>query len=264
MRVCRVGSLVASDGTRLVFSDNGEGPPTLLLHGLACTREVWTEVTELLTPRRRVVAVDLRGHGESTPVVGTFSLDQQADDINALLIELDLRDVVLVGHSAGGYSALAFVERFPDVARQRVRRIVTIGTSPSLLGARERFVLRVSASRIFYALLAIAPIGRLLVRSGAFGDNPSAAAVETTRQMALACDRSTKVSWVRAIAGTSLPLPNSPSLIAATGERDATVTPKRLKALAATSNAATSVVPGAGHMAPLEAPIDVARLITTP
>lgn len=251
----------ATDGTPLSVTSEGSGPPVLLLHGLACTRVIWTDVSRALVDTHRVITVDLRGHGASVPVAGGFSLAQQADDVASLLTILDLRDVVIVGHSAGGYAALAFASLHAAVAAERVRAIVTLGTSPSLDGRRERAVLWFSATQVFYALFAIAPVGRVLVRAGAFGTRPKKDALEATRRMALELSRATKSAWIRAISGTSVGATDEVPVLMVTGERDTTVTPRRLRLIAARTGARAEVLAGAGHMSPLEAPAEIARII---
>ena len=261
----------ASDGTVLhVASDGGVGPPVVLLHGLACDATMWAPVAERLRPDRRVVVVDLRGHGRSQPVAGGFGLAQQADDVRAVLDALDLYDVTLVGHSAGGYAALAFASAATDrrhaaTVRRRLRALVTVGTSGSLTGPRARAVLRASASQPFVALLGVPAVGRRIVGAGAFGSRPDPRAVEHTRAMARRCPRATKVAWVSAISGTSLeaavqdlPVP----LVAATGSRDSTVPPSHAARLAARApNGRAHVLRGLGHLAPLEDPAAVAGLV---
>lgn len=182
-----------------------------------------------------------------------------------ILEHLDLRDAVLVGHSGGGYAALAFAVQYPEIARDRVRGIVTVGTSGALESSRERMILKFSASRAFYFLFGIAPLGRVLVRTGAFGTRPNSAEVEATRKMAIECPRATKTGWVRAISGTSqeeaiqdLGVP----LIAATGSQDATVPGRRAVLLAENApQGAWVILDGCGHMAPVEDPAAVAELI---
>lgn len=181
-----------------------------------------------------------------------------------VLEQLDLRDAVLVGHSGGGYAALAFAIRFPDIARGRVRKIVTVGTSGALVSSRERMILKFSASKAFYFLFGIAPLGRALVRTGAFGARPDSVLVEATRRMAIECPRATKTGWVQAISGTSqeeavrdLAVP----LVAATGSRDATVPTRRVEVLAQRAPQGTWVtLDRCGHMAPVEDPAAVAEL----
>lgn len=258
--------VAVSDGTRLHVTDSGNGPPVLLLHGLSCTGRMWGEVRSLLLASRRVIVADLRGHGASRPAVNDFSLNRQADDVRQLVEGLDLRNAEVLGHSAGGYAVLAFAARHPTVVQERLRGIVTVGTSGSLIHARERAVLKFSATRAFYALYGIGPVGRRLIRLGAFGDHPPEGSIEETRQMTLACPRQTKVAWVRAIVGSAiqdqladLRVP----LVAATGSRDLTVTPKAVGALASSVPVGRAVVlDHAGHMAPREVPDQIAQLVT--
>ncbi len=257
-------TITGSDGTPLQVTDDGEGSPVVLLHGLACDGSMFDAVRAELREHRRVLVMDLRGHGKSQPVEGGFTLAEQADDIWALIEQLDLHDVTLVGHSAGGYAALAFAATYADLANKRVAAVLTVGTSASLQQIRERFVLRFSTTRLFYALMRNKVIGRSVVRVGGFGRRPDAALVEHTRQMALSCSRSVKLAWVKAIVGTSLQpdiVDLATPLHFATGSRDSTVTPKRLRALAALTGGGVTAIEGAGHMAPLERPRDVAHLI---
>lgn len=266
--------VVASDGTRLRVAVQGPGlaPPVVLLHGLSCIGEMWDGVTAVLAPTHRVVVPDLRGHGASVPVVDgddPFGLAQQAADIRSVLEDLDLTEVVLVGHSGGGYAALDLAARHPDVVHARVRRIVTIGTAGSLTNARERAVLRFSSSRLFYALLASPRLGRQLVRRGAFGRRPRPEWIEATRAMARSCPRETKAAWVGAISGTSVQndLAATATLVTpvtvATGSLDRAVTPKRAAELAAARGrfGTLAILDGAGHMAPLEQPEAIAELV---
>ena len=263
-------AVVASDGTVLQLSVvPGGGPPVVLLHGLACTRAMWDDVVAVLVRRGHgVIAFDLRGHGASVPVRGGgYGLAQQADDVRSVLEGLDLRDAVLVGHSAGGYAALAFAGLHPDVASARLRRVVTVGTAGTLTAWRERAVLRFAASRVFAMVLAWPRLGRAVVRRGAFGRGAHPEWVESTRRMALACPPPTKQAWVRVIRGTAvqdglastLTIP----LTASTGSLDPTVTPARAAKLAEACGplGEVAILDGAGHMAPMEQPEAVADLV---
>lgn len=237
-----------------------------MLHGLACVGSTWRAVAEALVREGyQVITVDLRGHGESTGGTRGLSLSQLAADVVSVLESLDLRDAVLVGHSAGGYHALA--ASADRSAFTRVRAIVTFGTHGEVHSVRERAVLRFSASRLFYALFSVPPLGRALVRTGAFGAAPEPSLVEQTRRDALRCPRGVKRAHVRATAGTSvleavkgLTVP----LVAVTGSADAVATPNRIRALAASAPHGKAVVlEGLGHMAIVEAPERVAQIIAT-
>jgi pimeloyl-ACP methyl ester carboxylesterase len=89
-------------------------PPVLLLHGLASAKRIWDLVAPLLAVRRRVVAVDQRGHGASdTPDDGYDIAQVVADDV-ALADVLALTRPVVVGHSWGGAVALALAATYPE------------------------------------------------------------------------------------------------------------------------------------------------------
>lgn len=257
----QVRSAVSSDGTRIHFEVRGDGDPVVLLHGLACRRQIWNGVADhLVAAGRRVVIPDLRGHGDSREVVGGYCLAQLTDDTKAVLGEIGGESAVLVGHSAGGIQAI-----LTAAADGRVSGVVTIGTSLLLNSLRERLVLAFSATRLFYILLSVPLIGRLIVRTGAFGRSPVPAHVMQSLADALACPPSTKKAWTRAmtkqsfvsvVAGLGVPI------ALGGGDRDKAFSTRRVRdAVRGAKGVETFVVRGTGHMAPMEQPDVVARHI---
>ncbi|WP_432979215.1 alpha/beta fold hydrolase [Dactylosporangium sp. CA-233914] len=108
---------------RLARNDTGPStgagaPPVVLLHGGGSGRGTWDAFARAL-PGRRVIAPDLRGHGES-PRCAQYTLMDHADDVAELLDELALDAPVLVGHSLGGFAASLVAQRHPG----RVARLV--------------------------------------------------------------------------------------------------------------------------------------------
>ncbi|HEY0536421.1 MAG TPA: alpha/beta hydrolase [Actinoplanes sp.] len=107
---------VTVNGVRLGFREAGDraGAPVLLLHGSGSNARTWDRFAARLTGAgRRAIAVDLRGHGTSARP-GHYSLASIRDDVLALLDKLSLRGAVLVGHSVGGYAALAAAQHSPE------------------------------------------------------------------------------------------------------------------------------------------------------
>jgi 3-oxoadipate enol-lactonase len=93
-----------------------DAPTLMLIHGVALTAEVnWSALFEPLGRHFRVVAPDLRGHGDGAPVPGVFRLEDCADDIAALGRELDLPRFVAVGYSMGGLIAQLLFRRHPHL-----------------------------------------------------------------------------------------------------------------------------------------------------
>jgi non-heme chloroperoxidase len=95
--------ITTSDGTRIAYKDWGSGQPIVFSHGWLLTGDAW-EVRMLFFGRNgyRVVAHDRRGHGRSDQPWDGNGIDQYADALAELIEQLDLNDLVLVGHSTGG------------------------------------------------------------------------------------------------------------------------------------------------------------------
>lgn len=95
----------------MFYEMHGSGPKTLLfVHGTAGDHDAFRPQLEKLASAARVVAVDLRGHGRSS-CSGKLTIESFATDIEGLIRELDLKEVVIVGHSIGGLVALEVARR---------------------------------------------------------------------------------------------------------------------------------------------------------
>lgn len=96
----------------------GEGPPIVLVHGVTGHAWMWHVVAGLLAPRRHVIAVDLRGHGDSQwSESGEYATDDHVADLAAYLSSL-AAPVDLVGSSWGGLAALRLTDRCPGLVRR--------------------------------------------------------------------------------------------------------------------------------------------------
>jgi 3-oxoadipate enol-lactonase len=95
------------------YSETGKGPPLLFVHGYPLNRRMWQPQLEGLADVARIIAPDLRGHGESQAVPGPYSVDLFADDLAAFLDALGIRQkIVLCGLSMGGYIVFAFHRKY--------------------------------------------------------------------------------------------------------------------------------------------------------
>lgn len=104
-----------------------DAPAVLCLHGTSMQASAWSALGTALAPDWRVIAVDLRGHGQSEQPASGYALDDYADDVLALLDALDLERAALVGSSLGTQVAIAFAAKHPH----RVQRLVL--SDPSCL-----------------------------------------------------------------------------------------------------------------------------------
>ena len=110
-------------GLRLHLLEWGpsSGPPVVLLHGGYQSAHTWDLVALSLSRRYRVIAVDLRGHGDSEwPRDREASLTALATDVRDVVEELDLGAVAVIGHSLGGLVLMQLMIEHPDVVRRAV------------------------------------------------------------------------------------------------------------------------------------------------
>jgi pimeloyl-ACP methyl ester carboxylesterase len=118
-------------GLATTISDDGEGtPPVLLLHGWAGSRRSFAALLPLLSRHTRVVAVDLRGHGNADKPPAGYDLASLAEDVVATLDAVGISSAVLVGASSGGYLA----QQVAVSAPQRVAGLVLAGSPRDLRG----------------------------------------------------------------------------------------------------------------------------------
>jgi len=101
-------------GGNLTYLVQGKGRTIVLLHGFLGAKEIWKKYIPRLSKHFKVVVPDLPGHGESECIGYVHNMELLAEGIKALLIHLNIRKVVLAGHSLGGYVSLAFSEKYPD------------------------------------------------------------------------------------------------------------------------------------------------------
>jgi pimeloyl-ACP methyl ester carboxylesterase len=120
---------------KLHYLDYGTAgrPPILCVHGSAANGHWYDFVAPGLSRDYHVLAIDLRGHGDSGPAdPPSYSYEDYASDINKAVEALDLRDFVLIGHSMGGAISLLYSSTYPG----RVGKLVIVDTSMKLSNER--------------------------------------------------------------------------------------------------------------------------------
>ncbi len=183
--------------------DEAPGTTLLFVHGFALNLDCWHFQRDALRGRFRMAFYDQRSHGRSArSSKDRVNIEQLGDDLDEVLRELVPEgDVVLVGHSMGGMSIVAFAERHPEVFRSRVRGVALIATTAGGLKP-HRTISRLIPDGLgqlvaprLVAALAMAPelvdsarrggsnIGFLVSQLFAFGRNAPAAEVEFLDEM---------------------------------------------------------------------------------
>lgn len=135
----------------------GDGPPLLLVHGIAGSGLTWEDVMPALAERNTVIAPDMLGHGESAKPRGDYSLGAYASGLRDLLSVLGHDRATIVGHSLGGGVAMVFAYQFPE----RTERLVLVDSGG--LGKEVSFAIRAASlpgSEVVLPLLASTPVRR--------------------------------------------------------------------------------------------------------
>ena len=107
-------------GRSVAWTESGEGPVLLLIHGMGGSSDNWREVIEPLARHRRVVAPDLPGHGDSQAGSGDYSVGALAAGLRDLLLLLGHERITPVGHSLGGGIAMQFAYLFPELTERLI------------------------------------------------------------------------------------------------------------------------------------------------
>lgn len=128
-----MSAITTKDGVRIFYKDWGpkDGQPVVFSHGWPLTADAWDAQMVFFAGRGfRAIAHDRRSHGRSDQVWDGNNMDRYADDLAELIEALDLRDIVLVGHSTGGGEVTRYIGRHGTA---RVARIALIGAVPPLM-----------------------------------------------------------------------------------------------------------------------------------
>ena len=103
--------------TKISFSDIGKGTAIVLLHGFLENQRMWEVFVASFSKKYRIITIDLLGHGQTECLGYVHSMEDNADMVHAVLSELRIRKAIFVGHSMGGYVALALAELYPETIK---------------------------------------------------------------------------------------------------------------------------------------------------
>ncbi|WP_424811828.1 alpha/beta fold hydrolase [Roseococcus sp. YIM B11640] len=231
----------------------GEGPALLLLHGIGGRANLWRSTLEAMSARRRVIAMDMPGYDGSSRILGSFA--ELADAAVALLDARGIAQADVVGHSLGGMIALEMALRHPS----RVRRLVIVASSPAF-GSRDpafREAFLAARQKPLDEGIGMAGVAEALVPS-MLGPAADPAARPAAKAAMASVNEAAYRATLAVLTGfdrrADLPNVTQESLLIA-GEADATAPPRGMQRMAdAMPDARLLVIPGVGHLLPVEAP----------
>lgn len=259
-------TVTTDDGARISVRRLGSGPTVVLLHGLTGNRDDWAPVGRRLAEAGfEVVAVEHRGHGQSTAGSDGFGVPRLAGDVAQVLSALNLRGVTLIGHSMGAMTAMATMTEHPQVAAERVERLAVVATAGSLSDLRSQIGLRALSLKLtdWFAVFD----KRMRVGAGlmAMSRNPSLELVdhliESTGRISHETRREATAALTNYDISNSLSLISVETLVVA-GSRDR-LTPAKLSTVLAERipQSRLKVIDGGGHMMMLDRADELASLL---
>ncbi len=229
----------------LAYEVSGDpGKPVLLfVHGGTASRRSWDLVTPALRASYRVIAVDMRGHGQSPAPESGYSAVQLSADINRVIDELELERITVVGHSLGGMAAIFLAAHRSDVVNKLV--LVNAPVTPNTIGALTCLEARMNSPGFF-------PVTQAFVDEWSSHPRPVPTAFLATQQAHLFALR--QVVWqqifgelAKADITSTLKAIRQPTLIL-WGARDTLLDPAQYEALqAGIVHARLILIAQAGH-----------------
>jgi len=264
------------DWGRIHVVEHGAGPPLVLVHGVTLGVGTWAPQFHRLARLHRVIALDLRGHGQSLAGTEGYSMQRLADDLLDVLDALDVTSSVLVGHSMGGMVAQLLAVGRADELRRHVSGLVLAATSagPLVPGPARAVVGGLVAGGAVRGLRRAEHRGRGLFPTEdlgvwltrvSFGAHPAPEDVELARSMIAAMSPNALSEILGPLLAfdvhRELSRIDLPTRVVV-GSRDVLTPPRMARAMVSRIPAADLVLwPGCGHMVMLERPTALCDLL---
>ncbi|MFD7060161.1 alpha/beta fold hydrolase [Streptomyces sp. NPDC059906] len=253
-----------SHGMHVVHDGPPQAPPVLLIHGSGASGASWGRVVPALAEHRRVLRVDLPGCGKSPPTP-SYDVPRQADRLAALLDDLGLRSVTVAGHSSGGYVATALAERCPDL----VGALALVSTGPSLDALLPQpVILRLLLAPPFGPLLwprrTDAMLRKAIAATAAGPVEVPAEMIDDVRDISYRSFRTVARGNTAYLAERGVPerlAALTVPVLVLFGAADPRWDPSSAHRYEAVPNARLELLPGVGHLPPLEAPGPTGELL---
>jgi len=241
--------VIEANGETIFFEDTGDGPPVLFIHSLGTNSYLYRDQIAALKDSYRCIAVDCRGHGDSS-YNGTFTVEDVAADHKAVLGHLGIDSCHIVGLSMGGPILLNFNTRWPDIAKSCV-------IADSFARIRPGGEDRIYATQEAVAYLSMQEFGSQYAGDRLMPTTPMEKLDELALEIAK-CPSKAYVDTVRAIftydASGDLPNVKAPTLVVVGDSDDATPMAESEFIRDGIPGSTIVTIPDAGHLSTIDSP----------
>ncbi len=147
---------IAYKNIEIHYTSLGKGSVIVLLHGFLESSTMWRETAPVLAQKHRVITIDLLGHGKTANLAYVHTMEMQAMMVHAVLAKLKINKYSLIGHSMGGYIALALAKLYPEGISQLVlMNSTSLADSPERLLNRDRAIAMIKQNKETFIKMAI-------------------------------------------------------------------------------------------------------------
>ncbi|MGH2726377.1 MAG: alpha/beta fold hydrolase [Actinomycetota bacterium] len=250
------------NGWRYAYTDEGSGPPVLLLHGVLMDRSMWDHQIDALKDRFRCVAIDAPGHGESAGVEMGVDFYRYAEMVAGVCDQLGIDSAYWCGQSMGGFTSFRAALAMPE----RVKGLVLIDTQAheedkDKLAQYEAFLQVSLADGVSDDLAGVLV---MLLFSGSYAAKPES---DTWRKKLMSADIQAEHAMVRAVFDRDdihdrLGEIKCPAIVIH-GLEDVSIEPERGEEVARVLGATYVPIANAGHASPVEEPKAITTAIAT-
>jgi pimeloyl-ACP methyl ester carboxylesterase len=240
-------------------SERGNGPVIILIHGFPFNKTIWDRYTAPLAEKFRVITIDLPGLGKSEPMPAAFTIENVGAEILLFLEAQKIESAVLIGHSLGGYVALAMVSLKPEIFSGLVLfHSTALPDSPEKKENRNKVLDFIDKNGV------LAFTSNFIIPLFANQHDP---AIDTTRDIATQATEQSVVGYTKAMRDRPdlqevLTQFHKPVMIIS-GEKDAGISPDSVKAQTALSDTIElHILKDVAHMGMFEKPVETRKLIS--
>jgi pimeloyl-ACP methyl ester carboxylesterase len=148
-------------GINVFYTDNGKGNCVILLHGFLENSSMWGNMIPKLSENNRVVCIDLLGHGKTGCLGYIHTMELMSEAVEAVVNQLKIQNAIFIGHSMGGYVALAYAEKNPkSISGLCLMNSTSIADTEEKRENRDRAIVAVKQNHRTFIRLAIVNLFR--------------------------------------------------------------------------------------------------------